>query len=609
MTYENISLAVDSFQDTEWMFFLYKDKTGTYACVKQGRLEVCHSEEGPYPMVIPCTEVKLVVNGRQYTKPVPVSMEDDVSLHTSDEIQKGHWSLTVSEDGLEAILKIKPTLIIHRKIRDLPPNRILKLEVEEEKEYKAPFTLDELIQELSLKGITYGIDWGKCSEAITSCKKGKIVIARGEPAKPGKEGHVELLFASKPKIPIKAEEDETVDFRQRYVYNSVEAGEILAIKHPPEIGTSGISVTGEIIIPPTPRDVVLAAGDGAILTKDGKRVVATRPGRPTVARRHNMVKVSVVNELVHNGDVDLSSGNIVYKGDILISGNVTENMSVESNQNIMIKGLVCAAKVQALGSVFVQGNILSSTITAGKTTDFQKKLLPALHILAEGLQEMAVSIQHLQEERNLTMRDDKEDIGPLLKFLLEKKYSYLIDAVKVLRQEAMLHEMCAEEIEFINNIKRALVECPLTVNNLSELLQLVQEASALEQALTYQPNTEGNIVALSIQNSKVIATGDIEVVGSGCYISQIQAGKNVNISGVVRGGTIRACGDVYIGELGSKGGAVATVVANPTSVVTIGRAFVNSVVRLGGRSYRFDREEQNIRFRMDKEGKLIFVNL
>jgi hypothetical protein len=87
-------------------------------------LEVCHSEEGPYPMVIPCPEVKLVVNGRQYTKPVPVSMEDDVSLHTSDEIQKGHWSLTVSEDGLEAILKIKPTLIIHRKIRDLPPNSI-----------------------------------------------------------------------------------------------------------------------------------------------------------------------------------------------------------------------------------------------------------------------------------------------------------------------------------------------------------------------------------------------------------------------------------------------------------------------------------------------------
>jgi len=39
--------------------------------------------------------------------------------------------------------------------------------------------------------------------------------------------------------------------------------------------------------------------------------------------------------------------------------------------------------------------------------------------------------------------------------------------------------------------------------------------------------------------------------------------------------------DVFIEELGSKGGATAKVVASPTSVVTIGHAFVNSVVMLG----------------------------
>lgn len=582
-----------------------KEKIGSYAYVTEGRLEVHHSEDGPYPMVIPCPEVKLIVNGRQYTKPVPISMDDNVILQTSDEIQKGHWSLTVSKDGLEAVLKIKPTVIIHREIPDLPPNRILKLTIEERKEYKSPLTLDELFRELSLKGITYGIDWEKCSEAIASCKEGETVIARGEPPKPGKEGHVELLFTSKSKIPIKAEEDDTVDFRQRYIYNSVEAGEILAIKHPPEVGSTGTSVTGEIIAPPVPRDVVLCAGEGTMLTKDGKRVVATRSGRPTVSRRRNMVKVSVVNELVHTGDVDLSSGNILFKGDILVLGNVTENMSVESNQNIMIKGLVCGAKVQASGSIFVQGNILSSTITAGKSPDFQKKVLPALHILAEGLQEMAVFIEHLQEEIN----SERDDIGPLVKYFLEEKYSYLIDAAKDLRKESQQHEMCLEEVEFINNMKRALVECPLSVNNLSQLRHLAQQANALEHALAYHPYTEGNIVASSIQNSKVTATGDIEVVGRGCYISEIRAEKNVNIKGAVRGGTIRACGDVYIGELGSKGGAVATVVASPTSVVTIGYAYVNSVVNLGGRSYRFDREEQNIRFRMDKEGNLRFVNL
>ena len=54
-------------------------------------------------------------------------------------------------------------------------------------------------------------------------------------------------------------------------------------------------------------------------------------------------------------------------------------------------------------------------------------------------------------------------------------------------------------------------------------------------------------------------------------------GKKQSECSVVRGGIIRADGDVFIGELGSKGGAVATVIA-PTSVVTIGHAFINSVV-------------------------------
>ena len=96
------------------------------------------------------------------------------------------------------------------------------------------------------------------------------------------------------------------------------------------------------------------------------------------------------------------------------------------------------------------------------------------------------------------------------------------------------------------------------------------------------------------------------MVGSGCYISQIQAGKKVSICGVVRGGKIQAGGDINVGELGSKGGATAKVVAGPTAVVTVGHAFENSVVLLGGKSYRFSREEKNVQLRLDKEGNLRF---
>lgn len=523
-----------SLLEIEEVIFPYKEETGSYALVKEGCLEAYHPPEGPYPMVIPCPGIKLVVNGRECTEPIPVSMEDKVTIHTMDELRKGEWSLTVSDDGLKAILQIKPTVILHRKLSDLPPARILKLAAVEWEERHIPLTWDELLHELSVKGIKYGIDWEKCSNAVTSCDASEIVIAQGIPAKGGKDGHVELLFTSNPKTPIVAEEDETVDFRKRYIFTSVEAGEILAIKHPPELGSSGTTVTGDIIVPSMPCDPILCAGEGAVLTEDGKRVVAARSGRPTVSSRHNMVKVSVVTELVHAGDVDLSSGNIVFKGDILILGNVTESMLVESCQNINIKGLVSCAKVQATRSILVEGNILSSVITAGEALDLQKRVLPQLTILADGLQEMVIVIRQLLKRKDFKNEDIKVGIGPVVKFLLEEKYSHLIDAAKVLSTqiENVLREMPAEGMEeFIHNVKKVLVNFSLTVKDLSEIEKLAQQACKWEQTLAYHPSTEGDVVASSIQNSTVTATGDIQVVGSGCYISRIQAGKKVSISG------------------------------------------------------------------------------
>jgi hypothetical protein len=597
-----------SLADIEKMTLPTEEAVGSYALVKDGNIEVHHPPEGPYPMVVPCPGVKLIVNGRECTKPIPVSMEDTLQLETVNELRKGKWSVTVSPDGLQAILQTSPTVLLSRELQDLPPARVLKLAVVEHEKPRPPLTVNELLQELSIKCIKYGIDWEACSNGVKSCDENKIVIATGIPAKPGKDGQVELLFTSDPKVPIVAEEDETVDFRKRYIFTSVDAGEILAVRHLPKPGYSGTSVSGDIIVPPKPCDCILCAGEGAVLTKDGKRAVAARPGRPTVSRRRDWVKVSVVNELVHSGDIDLSSGNIVFKGDILILGNVTDGMLAESCQNIRIKGLVSGARVQATGSISVGGNILSSVITAGNVPDFQKRVLPQIHILADGLHKMVMAIRQLLARLDLK-KDIERGIGPLVKLLLEGKFFYLIDTAKTLNEQigTEIKEMASGSLEeFIRNVERVIVRSPLTVSNLSEIETLAQQARQLEQTFEYHPSTESHVVASSIQNSTIIATGDVQVVGSGCYISRIQAGKKVSISGVVRGGTIQADSDVYVGELGSKGGATAKVVAGPTAVVKVGHAYENSVVLVGGKSHRFNREQKNVRLWLDEEDKLRF---
>jgi len=46
------------------------------------------------------------------------------------------------------------------------------------------------------------------------------------------------------------------------------------------------------------------------------------------------------------------------------------------------------------------------------------------------------------------------------------------------------------------------------------------------------------------------------------------------------------------------------VVVGPGAVVTVGHAFENASVVVGGRVYRFKREEKGVRLWLDKEGNL-----
>ncbi|TYP58550.1 DUF342 domain-containing protein [Thermosediminibacter litoriperuensis] len=587
--------------------FLEEEAVGPYALVKQGCLIVRHRPEGPYPVVVPCPGARLIINGRECTQPTPVSMKDTVRLETVKERRQGEWSVTISSDGLQAILRIRPTVVLHRELPDLPPARILQLSVVKREERHPPLTWDELLQELSRLGINYGIDWETCFRVVTSCAEEEVVVARGIPAEPAKDGRVELLFPLNPKVPVVTEQDDAVDFRKRYVFTSVEAGEILAVKHPPEPGRPGTSVKGEVIVPPSPRDFTLSAGEGAVLTGDGERVIAARSGRPAVSCFRNLVKVSVLPELVHNGDVDLASGNIVFKGDILIAGNVTERMVVEAGGNVRVGGLVSGARVQAAGSILISGNILSSVVIAGRVPAFLQRMLPQVHALAVGLQEMTMAIQQLLGHPAFKQGDLKGGIGPLVKLLLEGKFRHLPGAASTFRKqvETMPPGMAAEGLEeFIREVERALVRSPLAVRDLQEIETLAQRAGEWEQAFAFSPSTESDVEASSVHNSTVIATGDVRVVGSGCYISRIEAGKKVTVSGVFRGGEIHAGGDVHVGELGAKGGAATRVVTGPKAVVTVGYAFENALILVGGQAYRFNEEEKNVRLWLDKDGNL-----
>jgi len=103
----------------------------SFAFVKDGKLIVEHDEDGPFPVVIPCSGVEFIVNGQVCTKPTPVYKQDQVSIVPKTEIKEGSWSVVISPDGLEAVLQVNPTIVIHREIKDLPAVHKLQLAVTE----------------------------------------------------------------------------------------------------------------------------------------------------------------------------------------------------------------------------------------------------------------------------------------------------------------------------------------------------------------------------------------------------------------------------------------------------------------------------------------------
>ena len=82
------------------------------ASVEGGKLKVAHSEGGPYPIVVPCRGVKLLVNGKEFVTAVPVSKNDAIVIETINEWKQGSWVLEITPDRMKAILHLLPALVL-----------------------------------------------------------------------------------------------------------------------------------------------------------------------------------------------------------------------------------------------------------------------------------------------------------------------------------------------------------------------------------------------------------------------------------------------------------------------------------------------------------------
>jgi uncharacterized protein (DUF342 family) len=215
-----------------------------------------------------------------------------------------------------------------------------------------PQMIDDAIK---LANVVYGID----AELIGQLKNRpvysqELVMARGLKPVDGTDGSISYNFKLVTDPHPKLRENGTVDYRDLGIIENADKGKVLCNITLPTKGTEGISVVGKKLLQISGKAVNSPLGRNTKLSEDQTKVIATVDGNVTLINS----KVSVSETFVVNENVDNSTGNIVFVGNVQIFGNVLENFSVNARGNVDIYGTIEGGIVKSGKNINAHGGIV-----------------------------------------------------------------------------------------------------------------------------------------------------------------------------------------------------------------------------------------------------------
>ncbi len=173
----------------------------------------------------------------------------------------------------------------------------------------------------------------------------RIEIARGQRVRHGEDGRIHWLVDDL----VAADADEQ-SFYERSAFITVTASQVLGRIIPPTPGKDGMTVTGVVLSARDGTKATLKTDDSVRIEDDG-RIVALTDG---VLSRGNG-RVSIQKRLVVKNNVDFSTGNVDFQGDVHIQKDVRDCFSVKATGSVDVAGRVEAATVECGGDLIAHG--------------------------------------------------------------------------------------------------------------------------------------------------------------------------------------------------------------------------------------------------------------
>lgn len=219
----------------------------------------------------------------------------------------------------------------------------------EMKSLKQSVSQELVMAEIAEKGIVFGIDADLVKKAIGQPGL-DMVFARGRQPVHGSNAEIkDYVKTEKQGRPLEMENGR-VDFKNLKLFTVVQKGDLLAEKIPATSGEPGSNVLGHPIPAKPGKDMPLPQGKNTEFVEPNQ-VVASIAGQVVIENK----KISVIPIIEIKGDVDLSTGNIEFLGNVTVKGSVQQGFSVKAEGNVEIAGTVSGGIVEGKNVVIKTG--------------------------------------------------------------------------------------------------------------------------------------------------------------------------------------------------------------------------------------------------------------
>ena len=246
----------------------------------------------------------------------------------------------------------------------------------------AHITLDALTEYLRQNQIIYGIDQEQLERIVRDrMYETPVLAAQGVEVVDGVDGRLIEYFPREVVPSFQERIDGTIDFKEMNLVTNIEEEEVICEIIAPVEGKPGMTIYGVTVNPRKGLEPIVPGGDNTRITEDGTALVAAVAGS-LVFRKG---KFCVDSVFVVEGNVDVSTGNIHFNGDVVVKGVVQEGYAVVSQGNVRVSGAVEGASITAGGSITLEKGINGmghGTLNAGG--DISSKYIESCTICAGG---------------------------------------------------------------------------------------------------------------------------------------------------------------------------------------------------------------------------------